>query len=165
MYNARKIVGPAGVWSSLARGGVVLRIAGARRRGVSQGHSGGRGSRGGAHAAQHRVSFACARFRSNTTAATRVRCSKRSPRSIPIPPRRASAWASTRRFAAIIAGAERWLLDAARVDRQYEPRWTLANFYFRQQKMDDFWKWMRAALEVSYGDRVAAFDLCVGRSA
>jgi hypothetical protein len=58
-----------------------------------------------------------------------------------------------------IAGAERWLLDAARVDRQYEPRWTLANFYFRQQKMDDFWKWMRAALEVSYGDRVAAFDL------
>ncbi len=58
-----------------------------------------------------------------------------------------------------LAGAERWLLDAARVDRQYEPRWTLANFYFRQQKMDDFWKWMRAALDVSYGDRVAAFDL------
>jgi hypothetical protein len=59
-----------------------------------------------------------------------------------------------------IAGAERWLLDAARVDRQYEPRWTLANFYFRQQKMDEFWKWMRSALEVSYGDRRAAFDLC-----
>jgi len=57
-------------------------------------------------------------------------------------------------------GAERWLLDAARVDRQYEPRWTLANYYFRQQKMDDFWKWMRSALEVSYGDRTLAFDLC-----
>lgn len=59
-----------------------------------------------------------------------------------------------------IAGAERWLLDAAHVDRQYEPRWTLANFYFRQQKMEDFWKWMRSALEVSYGDRSPAFDLC-----
>jgi hypothetical protein len=59
-----------------------------------------------------------------------------------------------------LAGAERWLLDAARVDRQYEPRWTLANFYFRQPNMDQFWKWMRSALEVSYGDRKAAFDLC-----
>ena len=59
-----------------------------------------------------------------------------------------------------LAGAERWLLDAAHVDRQYEPRWTLANFYFRQQRMDDFWKWMRAALEVSYDDRSPAFDLC-----
>jgi tetratricopeptide (TPR) repeat protein len=59
-----------------------------------------------------------------------------------------------------LAGAERWLLDAARVDRQYEPRWTLANFYFRQQRMDEFWKWIGAALEASYGDRTAAFDLC-----
>lgn len=59
-----------------------------------------------------------------------------------------------------LAAAERWLLDAARVDRQYEPRWTLANFYFRQQRMDDLWKWIHAALEVSYGDRRAAFDLC-----
>jgi tetratricopeptide (TPR) repeat protein len=56
--------------------------------------------------------------------------------------------------------AERWLLEAARVDRQFEPRWTLANFYFRQARADEFWKWMRAALEVSYGDRARAFDLC-----
>ena len=56
--------------------------------------------------------------------------------------------------------AEKWLLDAARVDHQFEPRWTLANFYFRQSRNDDFWKWMRAALEVSYGDRRLAFDLC-----
>jgi hypothetical protein len=56
--------------------------------------------------------------------------------------------------------AERWLLDAARVDHQFEPRWTLANFYFRQQKTDSFWTWIRAALEVSYGSRDAAFDLC-----
>jgi hypothetical protein len=56
--------------------------------------------------------------------------------------------------------AEKWLWEAARVDRQYEPRWTLANFYFRQNRRDDFWTWMRSALEVSYGDRRPAFDLC-----
>src|SRR5579864_4481947 len=56
--------------------------------------------------------------------------------------------------------AERWLLEAARVDRQFESRWTLANFYFRQAGPVEFWKWMRAALEVSYGDRTPAFDLC-----
>jgi len=58
------------------------------------------------------------------------------------------------------AKAEAWLLDAARVDRQFEPRWALANFYFRRQRWDEFWKWMRAALEISYGDRRLAFDLC-----
>ena len=57
-------------------------------------------------------------------------------------------------------GAEKWLLDAARVDHQFEPRWTLANFYFRSQRPNEFWKWMRAALEVSYGDRRRAFELC-----
>ncbi len=57
-------------------------------------------------------------------------------------------------------GAEKWLLDAARVDRQFEPRWTLANFYFRRERSDPFWKWMKNALEVSYGDRRLAFDLC-----
>jgi tetratricopeptide (TPR) repeat protein len=58
------------------------------------------------------------------------------------------------------SGAEKWLLDAARVDRQFEPRWTLANFYFRRERASEFWKWMRAALEVSYRDRRLAFDLC-----
>jgi hypothetical protein len=59
-----------------------------------------------------------------------------------------------------IVAAERWLLEAAHVDQQYEPRWTLANFYFRQQNLDSFWIWMRLALQVSYGDRTPAFDLC-----
>jgi hypothetical protein len=67
-------------------------------------------------------------------------------------------------LAAEIAGdsarAETWLLDAARVDHQFEPRWTLANFYFRAGKKSEFWRWMRAALEVSYGDRAPAYELC-----
>ncbi len=58
------------------------------------------------------------------------------------------------------AAAERWLLEAANVDHQYEPRWTLVNFYFRQQREAEFWKWMREALDISYGDRRPAFDLC-----
>ena len=33
--------------------------------------------------------------------------------------------------------AEKWLLDAARVDHQFEPRWTLANFYSRQNRTGD----------------------------
>ncbi|HLH39697.1 MAG TPA: hypothetical protein VKX39_11165 [Bryobacteraceae bacterium] len=58
------------------------------------------------------------------------------------------------------ASAEKWLLEAARADHQFEPRWTLANFYFRRENSGQFWKWMRAALEVSYGDRRPAFELC-----
>jgi hypothetical protein len=56
--------------------------------------------------------------------------------------------------------AERWLQEAFSVDRQFETRWTLANFYFRQGHSDAFWQWMHSALEMSYGDRGAAFDLC-----
>ena len=63
------------------------------------------------------------------------------------------------------AGAERWLLDAASVDHQFEPRWTLANFYFRAGRRDEFFQWMRLALESSYGDRNPAFDLCWRMSA
>ncbi len=67
-------------------------------------------------------------------------------------------------LAAELAGdfrnAEKWLLEAASVDHQFEPRWTLANFYFRSERTEEFWQWMRAALEVSYGDRTPAFDLC-----
>ncbi len=57
------------------------------------------------------------------------------------------------------AQAEKWLLDAARIDRQFEPRWTLANFYFRRENFPEFRKWLRAALDVSYRDRRPAFDL------
>jgi hypothetical protein len=53
--------------------------------------------------------------------------------------------------------AERDLLEAARVDRQYLPAWTLANFYFRRQSLrrqsaDQFWIWARRAAELTYDD-------------
>jgi tetratricopeptide (TPR) repeat protein len=56
--------------------------------------------------------------------------------------------------------AEQRLLEAFSIDRQFETRWTLANFYFRQGRSGEFWTWMKSALEMSYGDRAAAFDLC-----
>ncbi len=50
------------------------------------------------------------------------------------------------------ARAERLLLEAARVDRTYQPRWSLANFYFRSGDTRQFWQWLREAARMSYGD-------------
>lgn len=70
-----------------------------------------------------------------------------------------------REMAGDTVGAEKWLLEAAQVDYQFEPRWTLANFYFRAGRRDDFFNWIHLALEKSYGDRTPAFDLCWRMSA
>jgi hypothetical protein len=59
-----------------------------------------------------------------------------------------------------IDDAEKDLLAAAGVDRLFQPRWTLAGFYFRQKRDAEFWKWSRAALEVGARDLGALFDLC-----
>jgi tetratricopeptide (TPR) repeat protein len=48
------------------------------------------------------------------------------------------------------AAAERDLLEAARHDRGYDPRWSLANYYFRRQDGENFWRWARAACEMAY---------------
>jgi tetratricopeptide (TPR) repeat protein len=58
-----------------------------------------------------------------------------------------------------IIAAERWLLEAFAVDHQFEARWTLANFYLRQDRPNEFWTWIRSALEFSYGDRRPAYEL------
>jgi tetratricopeptide (TPR) repeat protein len=55
-----------------------------------------------------------------------------------------------------IEKAERDLLEAARVDRQHLPAWTLANFYFRRQSrdrfQDQFWTWAHRAAALTYDD-------------
>jgi tetratricopeptide (TPR) repeat protein len=48
--------------------------------------------------------------------------------------------------------AERDLLQAARIDRQYLPAWTLANFYFRRQSADRFWTWAQRAASLTYDE-------------
>jgi len=56
--------------------------------------------------------------------------------------------------------AEQHLIEAARVDTTFTPRWTLASYYFRRQDESNFWVWARAAAEMSYGDTTALYRLC-----
>ena len=39
--------------------------------------------------------------------------------------------------------AERYLLHAAAISREYVPRWTLANYYFRRENATRFWPWAK----------------------
>jgi hypothetical protein len=45
--------------------------------------------------------------------------------------------------------AERDYLRAAEVNHMFLPRWTLTNFYFRQQRPSDFFHWANAALQIT----------------
>ena len=57
--------------------------------------------------------------------------------------------------------SEHYLLQAGAVDRGFDPRWALMNFYFRRGDLPQFWKYAREAMERSYGDRDAIFRLCL----
>ncbi len=59
-----------------------------------------------------------------------------------------------------LAAAERDLIRAAQVDRLFQPRWTLAGFYFRRQNAGQFWIYALQALAVGQRDLGALFDLC-----
>ena len=58
------------------------------------------------------------------------------------------------------AMAERLLLHAFEVDHTYIPRWSLANFYLRQDNLPAFWHWARRAAEMPPDDMGALFALC-----
>lgn len=58
------------------------------------------------------------------------------------------------------AESERQVLEATLRDRQFLPAWTAANFYFRQNRQEEFWHWARAAAEMSHDDIRSLFDLC-----
>jgi len=51
-----------------------------------------------------------------------------------------------------LAEGETNLLQAARVDRQYVPAWTLANFYFRRGDAANFWPWAQKAAARTFDD-------------
>ena len=55
--------------------------------------------------------------------------------------------------------AENYLMRAAAVDRMFNPRWALVNYYFRRAAADSFWLWSERALEMSYGDATPLFRL------
>ncbi len=48
------------------------------------------------------------------------------------------------------AGAEALLLETARLDRQFDPRWALANFYFRRGERGQFESWLESASGIAY---------------
>src|ERR1017187_9509030 len=56
--------------------------------------------------------------------------------------------------------AERNLLAAARLSRLYQPRYLLAQYYFRRQNAGEFFQWAHAAFDIAYGDVLALLDLC-----
>ncbi len=45
--------------------------------------------------------------------------------------------------------AEHYYLRAWQVDRMFLPRWTLTNFYFRQQDPTQFFRWANATLQIT----------------
>lgn len=56
--------------------------------------------------------------------------------------------------------AERNLLAAARRSRLYQPRYLLAQYYFRRQNAAGFFQWTHAAFDIAPGDVLALLDLC-----
>ncbi len=78
-------------------------------------------------------------------------------------PRYSAAWMELglrSEFAHDYPRAEHAMLEAARVDRTFLPRWTLANYYFRRDDRENFWYWSREAAQISYDDLRALFRLC-----
>ena len=57
------------------------------------------------------------------------------------------------------AAAEQYFLRAAEVDKEYLPKWTLANYYFRRDDETKFWFWAKAAAQMLYGDPLPLFRL------
>jgi hypothetical protein len=58
------------------------------------------------------------------------------------------------------ANAEKFLLEAARIDKLYAPRWTLVNYYARHSDAAQTLEWAREAMEIGYGDLAPLFRLC-----
>ena len=51
-----------------------------------------------------------------------------------------------------MAEAEIEFLQATRVDHQYVPAWTIANYYFRRGNSANFWPWARKAAAMTFDD-------------
>jgi tetratricopeptide (TPR) repeat protein len=58
-----------------------------------------------------------------------------------------------------LASAEQKLLEAAKVDNTFTPRWSLANFYFRRKDEDRFLIWAKRSAEMAHGDLSPLFKL------
>jgi len=83
-------------------------------------------------------------------------------RAVAANPRDSAAWIALG-LAAERAGdtdrARYCLLQAEKVDRQYLPAWTAANFFFRQANDTEFWRAARQAAAMFYDDPAPLIDL------
>ena len=61
--------------------------------------------------------------------------------------------------------ASEYLLRAEKVDRQYLPAWTAANFFYRQSNNVEFWRAAVQAAAMSYDDPAPLIDLVDHRDA
>ncbi len=78
-------------------------------------------------------------------------------------PRNAHAWMELGLLAELSGKyrqAEACLLEAARQDATYQPRNTLANFYFRRAEPQKFWPWVYDALRTAPSEATPLFRLC-----
>ncbi len=73
-------------------------------------------------------------------------------RAVTLNPRASDAWMDL--------GSEHDLLEAARVDHQFLPAWTLSNFYFRSGNRSAFWTWAARAAALTYDDFRPLLRLC-----
>jgi tetratricopeptide (TPR) repeat protein len=55
--------------------------------------------------------------------------------------------------------AEASLVAAARCDQTVLPRWTLANYYVRRGREEQFWKWAVRTIDIAYSDPVPMYQL------
>ncbi len=55
---------------------------------------------------------------------------------------------------------EQRLLEAAEIDPGFAPRWSLANFFLRQGREDDYWEWTQRSLRADFQQLPAVMDLC-----
>ncbi len=84
-------------------------------------------------------------------------------RAVAIDPRASGAWIALGMLQETendAGTAERSLLRAARVDRQFLPAWTLCNFYFRRGNREKFWLWAPRAASLTYDDFRPLLGLC-----
>ena len=123
-----------------------------------------------------RLARAQSAFRTNTPAGldTALRLDPRNPayhlgsgnyrRAAELSPALAAPWIGLGLAAEAsgdLVAAEQHLLEAARRDHQFLPKWTLANFYFRQQRSTQFWQWAHDAAEINHDDLTALYRLCL----
>lgn len=73
-------------------------------------------------------------------------------RAVAVDRRASGAWMSL--------AMEKDLLEAARVDHQFLPAWTLCNFYFRAGNQKAFWTWAARAVVMTYDDFRPLLRLC-----